>query len=159
VHGNPGEQLASATYVHYSVILTHRVFGNSGWGDGGGAGGAGYLDWVLCCGEPQSPTWFDDSTASVDDVPWGGTTWEQGVAYCSGEGQSVYSQQGDISHARGAMELCPYRIYCPDGGGNPPVGGRKVGDKWSPMSDGENKCEKSHPSQSAQSYPCHAQSH
>ena len=37
------------------------------------------------------------------------------------------------------MELCPYEIYCPDGGGSPPLGGTKAGDKWSPMSDGTNR--------------------
>lgn len=38
-----------------------------------------------------------------------------------------------------SMELCPYSVYCPDGGGNPPIGGTKGGDKWSPMSDGVNR--------------------
>ena len=38
-----------------------------------------------------------------------------------------------------AMELCPYQIYCPDGGGSPPLGGTKAGDKWSPMSDATNR--------------------
>ena len=34
---------------------------------------------------------------------------------------------------------CTDEIYCPDGGGQPPVGGTKPGDKWSPMADGTNR--------------------
>jgi hypothetical protein len=37
------------------------------------------------------------------------------------------------------MEMCPYKTYCPEGGGSPPIGGTKPGDMWSPMSDGPNR--------------------
>ena len=93
--------------------------GNPGWGtDGQWVADAGYLDWVLCCGGSADPLWFDDSS----DTPWAGTTWGSGVDYCIDQG----------------MELCPYEIYCPDGGASPPLGGTKPGDKWSPTSDRSN---------------------
>ena len=96
------------------------VHGNPGWGtDGQWVADAGYLDWILCCGSTIDPVWFDDSS----DPPWDGTTWGASIDYCNGQG----------------MELCPYEIYCPDGGASPPIGGTKNGDKWSPMSDAENK--------------------
>ena len=34
---------------------------------------------------------------------------------------------------------CTDETYCPDGGGQEPIGGRKSGDKWSPISDSPNK--------------------
>ena len=93
--------------------------GNPGWGTGNqGVADAGYLDWVLCCGGNAEPAWFDGS-----DPAWTGTTWGAGVDFCNAQN----------------MELCPYEIYCPDGPANPPLGGTKPGDMWSPMSDGTNR--------------------
>lgn len=50
------------------------------------------------------PIWFDDVTS-----PWGGGTYEDGVKFCK-----------DISKSR---TVCPYRVYCPSGPGNPPFRG------------------------------------
>eukprot|EP01050_Picozoa_sp_SAG11_P010571 SAG11_NODE_1065_length_5989_cov_103.088285_4_plen_367_part_00 len=66
--------------------------------------------------------WLSDESAPA----WDGSTWGHAVDYCA-------TQPG------GAMELCPYAVYCPDGGGNPPLGGAaKDGDMWSPTSDRAN---------------------
>jgi hypothetical protein len=64
------------------------------------------------------PAWFD-----ANEPSWTGTTWGAGVDFCIAQGK----------------ELCPYEVICPEGGGSPPVGGTKSGDKWSPMSDGANR--------------------
>eukprot|EP01047_Picozoa_sp_COSAG01_P002039 COSAG01_NODE_51_length_31472_cov_106.607083_3_plen_4163_part_00 len=60
--------------------------------------------------------WYDrrDST---------NVTWNDATAYCSQRNQ----------------ELCPYAAYCPNGGGTLPIGGRKHGVAWSPVSDRLNQ--------------------
>jgi hypothetical protein len=69
-------------------------------------------------GVPTEPTWYDLNTE-----PTPISTWGKGADYCFIQG----------------MELCRYGSYCPDGGGNPPVGGTKEGDEWAPMSDQPNR--------------------
>jgi Ca2+-binding EF-hand superfamily protein len=60
--------------------------------------------------------WYDRSdSASV--------TWNDATAYCSQRNQ----------------ELCPFAAYCPNGGGTLPIGGRKYGVAWSPVSDRPNQ--------------------
>jgi hypothetical protein len=66
--------------------------------------------------------WFDGTTSPA----WAlgtGPTWTDAVNFCV-----------DMN-----KELCPYSVYCPNGGGSPPFGGTKPGDKWSPMSDAPNR--------------------
>jgi len=65
------------------------------------------------------PKWFGP------DSSWQGTTYEDGVDFCAGEG----------------MVVCPYGAYCPDGPHNPPYMGIQGGENemlWAPMelSDG-----------------------
>lgn len=62
---------------------------------------------------------FDD----VSEPAWGGSTWGAATQFCDAQ----------------RMELCPVDAYCPNGVGQPPVGGTKTGDKWSPVSDAENR--------------------
>jgi hypothetical protein len=54
--------------------------GNPGWGTGNqGVADAGYLDWVLCCGEAATdPVWFDG-----EEPAWAGTTWGAGIDFCA----------------------------------------------------------------------------
>ena len=56
------------------------VHGNPGWGTGNqGVADAGYLDWVLCCGEAATdPVWFDG-----EEPAWAGTTWGAGIDFCA----------------------------------------------------------------------------
>jgi len=65
------------------------VHGNPGWGTGNqGVADAGYLDWVLCCGEGVGdPVWYDGD----GNTPWDGTTWGAGIDFCTAR----------------QMELCP----------------------------------------------------
>ena len=62
---------------------------------------------------------FDD----VSEPPWGGSSWGAATQFCDAQ----------------RMELCPVDVYCPNGVSQPPVGGTKSGDKWSPVSDAENR--------------------
>jgi hypothetical protein len=79
------------------------------------------MDWLLCCGgtDESAPMWFDESS----EPSFVSTTWGKAVEYCTAKDR----------------ELCPYSVYCPAGGGSPPLGGTKSGDKWSPMADGANR--------------------
>ena len=78
---------------------------------------------IRCCGEAGQPTWFDDEGSQYNAATWQGTTWGSGVTFCDNQG----------------MELCPYAIYCPDGGASSPIGGTKGGDMWAPVSDRANQ--------------------
>ena len=78
---------------------------------------------IRCCGEAGQPTWFDDEGSQYNAATWQGTTWGSGITFCDNQG----------------MELCPYAIYCPDGGASSPVGGTKGGDMWAPVSDRSNQ--------------------
>ena len=114
-----GGDPANTCLGHHQV--NGGAHGDPGWGNGDdGVANAGYLDLVLCCGNgpPNSPTWFDDSSDPVYD----GASWGEGVDFCSAQ----------------SMELCTYMSYCPEGGGSPPLGGTKGGDKWSPVGDRTN---------------------
>ena len=62
---------------------------------------------------------FDDTS----DPAWGGSSWGAADQFCDAQ----------------RMELCPVDAYCPNGVGQAPVGGMKAGDKWSAVSDGENR--------------------
>ena len=62
---------------------------------------------------------FDDTS----DPAWGGSSWGAADQFCDAQ----------------RMELCPVDAYCPNGVGQAPVGGVKAGDKWSAVSDGENR--------------------
>jgi hypothetical protein len=62
---------------------------------------------------------FDD----VSEPAWGGSSWGAATQFCDAQ----------------RMELCPVDVYCPNGVNQPPVGGTKNGDKWSPVSDAENR--------------------
>jgi hypothetical protein len=66
-----------------------------------------------------NPVWFDESS----EPSFVSTTWGKAADYCNARGK----------------EMCPYDVYCPDGGGSPPLGGTKSGDRWAPMSDGANR--------------------
>ena len=61
-----------------------------------------------------SQTWFEIGSAM--------TTYSSGLQHC----------------ASSSMVLCCYRDYCPDGQGQPPVGGSRSGDEWAPTRDEEN---------------------
>eukprot|EP01043_Picozoa_sp_COSAG02_P057026 COSAG02_NODE_6857_length_3324_cov_17.657674_2_plen_808_part_01 len=69
-------------------------------------------------GVPTESTWYDLNAEPTPIVTWG-----KGVDYCFLQG----------------MELCRYASYCPDGSGQPPVGGTKIGDEWAPVSDQPNR--------------------
>ena len=83
-----------------------------------------------CGGDALYPTWYDSTGSQYNAGTWAGTTWDDGVEFCANQGNEL---DGD------PWELCPYETYCPNGGGQEPIGGRKSGDKWSPISDSPNK--------------------
>ena len=67
---------------------------------------------------PTEPTWFDENAD-----PNALATWGHAVDFCAAVGG----------------ELCTYATYCPQGGGNPPIGGVKRGDEWAPFADEPNR--------------------
>ena len=67
---------------------------------------------------PTEPTWFDENAD-----PSALATWGHAVDFCAAVGG----------------ELCTYATYCPQGGGNPPIGGVKRGDEWAPFADEPNR--------------------
>eukprot|EP01050_Picozoa_sp_SAG11_P023717 SAG11_NODE_4846_length_1748_cov_1.875682_2_plen_169_part_00 len=76
-----------------------------------------FMRWVLCC--PRE---------SIR-----GGAWIEGTAYSS------WGSASDYCVSIGAKDVCPYEVYCPNGAGSAPFGGRRAGDMWSPYSgDGES---------------------
>jgi len=113
--------------------ISNGVHGDPAWGLDGSR--HAFMKYILCCPAGASnkalilpPIFTGDWMQGQDTAPGYGT-WGASVDWCV---------------AQGAADLCPYEVYCPDGGGAPPFRGRRVGgtgdDQWAPFSgDGTNR--------------------
>ena len=103
--------------------------GNPGWGEDGSR--HGFMNWVLCCAQLPPPPPPLPLIFSGDWINAAGAynSWGAATDYCI---------------AQGAEDLCPFEVYCPDGGAAAPFGGRQAGrngdDQWAPFGgDGSNR--------------------
>jgi hypothetical protein len=100
--------------------------GDPAWGTVDGTNG--WQGWVLCC-----PNGANDPPFTLPAIFTG--DWikpTQPGAYMS------WGSAIDFCIAQGAEDVCPFAVYCPDGGGVAPFGGRRTGrtgnDQWAPIS-------------------------
>jgi hypothetical protein len=142
--GTWGGNSVNTCMGHHEIV--GGKYGDPAWGTDQSR--HAFMEYVLCCPTGSTPKWFDDTSPT----PWKGSSWQDGKNFCDAN----------------FMELCPYEVYCPSGGGSAPMGGVRTGptgaaDFWSPVSDTPNQwvqlgvwgyCPASKPTQSSHSARC-----
>lgn len=114
-----------------SCVLHHElqdgIYGLPGWGLD--VQSYGHQGWVLCCAQTANSCAHAASTVQALQA---GNSWFE-----IGSAMTDYASGKQHCSASGLM-LCCYDDYCPQGQGNPPVGGTRQGDEWAPARDADN---------------------
>ena len=95
---NPRITLLNREEIYETFFLLFFPYPTSFTIDREGVANAGYLDWVLCCGDSVTPSWYENGGSQFNAATWQGETWTDADPFCVANG----------------LELCPYQVYCPN---------------------------------------------